>query len=96
MEKKALEEFIANLSPEERERHQALIQECLERKKLIQEYSEKAYKSIHHLSADLENLKHGLIKLANYTKLQSELTRDLFSDVIPLLNTGQPDKLSMN
>jgi len=96
MEKKALEEFIASLSPEERERHQPLIQECLERKKLIREYSEKAYKSIHHLSADLEKLKHGLMKLADYTKLQSELNRDLFSDVIPLLKAVHPDKPSMN
>jgi hypothetical protein len=96
MEKKALEEFIADLSPEERERHQSLIQECLERKKLIHEYSEKAYKSINHLSADLEKLKHGLMKLANYTKLQSDLNRDLFSDVIPLLKTVYPNKPSMN
>jgi hypothetical protein len=96
MEKKALEEFIANLSPEEREKHQALIQECLERKKLIHEYSEKAYKSINHLSADLDKLKHGLMKLANYTKLHSELNRDFFSDVIPLLKRVHPDKQSMN
>jgi len=96
MEKKSLEEFIANLTPEEREKHQALIQECLERKKLIHEYSEKAYKSINHLSADLQKLKNGLIKLADYTKLQRDLNRELFSDVIPLLKTVHPDKPSMN
>lgn len=96
MKKKTLEEFIANLSPEERERHQGLIQECLERKKLIHEHSEKAYKSIHHLSTDLEKLKHGLIKLENYAKLQSDLTHDLFSDVIPLVKTLHPNKPSMN
>ena len=96
MEKKTLEEFIENLSPEERERHQALIQECLERKKRIHEYSEKAYKSIHHLSTDLESLKHELMKLENYAKLQRNLTHDLFSDVIPLIKTLQPNKPSMN
>jgi|WetSurMetagenome_2_1015567.scaffolds.fasta_scaffold82487_3 hypothetical protein len=96
MEKKTLEEFIANLSPEEQERHQALIQECLERKELIHKYSEKAYKSIHHLSADLDKLKHGLMKLATYTKIQSELNSDLFSNVIPLLKIVHPDKPSMN
>ena len=83
MEKSKLEEFIENLSPEERERHQELIRECLERKKLIHEYSEKAYKSIHHLSTDLERLKHGLMKLENYAKLQRDLTHDLFADILP-------------
>ena len=96
MGKKALEAFIANLSPEEQERHQALIRECLERQKLIHEYSEKACKSINHLSADLEKLKHGLMKLTNYTKLQSDFNRDLFSEVIPLLKRVHPDKPSMN
>jgi len=96
MEKKNLEECIANLSPEERARHQVLIQECLERKKLIHEYSEKVYTSIHHLSTDLERLKHGLIKLENYAKLQRDLSHDLFSDVIPLVKTLHPNKPSMN
>ena len=94
MEKKTLEEFIANLSPEEQERHQELIRECLERKKLIHDYSEKAYKSIHHLATDLQRLKHGLMKLENYAKRQRDLAHDLFSDIIPLVK--HPNKPSMN
>ena len=93
MEKSKLEEFIENLSPEERERREALIQECLERKKLIHEYSQKAYKSIHHLSADLEKLKKGLKNLEHYARRQRDLTHHLISDVIPLVH---PNKPSMN
>jgi len=56
MEKKTLEEFIVNLSPEERERHQVLIQECLERKNSLmklENYAKLKRDLTHDLFADV-------------------------------------------
>ncbi len=91
-----LEDFIANLTPEERQKHQSLIQECLKRKEMINKNTEKAINSIDSLNKSIERLKQGIKNLENASRIQCEITNNLLTDILPLIQKLSPGKPSMN
>lgn len=93
---KTIEEYIAVLSPEEREQHRAIIEECLHRKKLIDQNTGVALESVARLNADLEEMNEKLGDLKRSSQILVESTQNLFSTVIPLLKTAANNKPSMN
>lgn len=96
MRKQTLEDYIAGLTPEECEKHQALIHECLLRQRLINEYTHKACSSASQLNLSLEILNQKTHDLQNASRLLKEHTMALFNDLIPLLKATYTIKLSMN
>lgn len=96
MEQKSLEEYIASLTPDEREKHQTLIQECLERKGLLRGYTEKTYDSIEQLSVNLKTINQGITDLQKYINIHQNLASQFLSDLIPLLKSLSDNKLSSN
>ncbi len=96
MEYKTIEEYIAVLSPEEREQHKAIIEECLHRKKLIDQHTGVALESVARLHADLEEMNERLGDLDRSGQILKEATQNLVSTVIPLLKTAASNRPSMN
>jgi len=91
-----LEDFISKLTPEERLKHQALIQECLKRKEMINRNTEKAINSIDCLNKSIERLKQGIKNLENASRIQCEITNNLLTDILPIIQKLTPGKPSMN
>jgi|WetSurSiteA1Bulk_404760.scaffolds.fasta_scaffold234582_1 hypothetical protein len=96
MKEKTLEECIANLSPEEREKHQILIRECLERKKLIREYTEKTDNRLEQLGVNMERLRKYLFDIEKCSMIHSNLVDILDTDFRPLLLSLENTKPSSN
>jgi hypothetical protein len=96
MEKKPLEEFIAKLSPEERIRHKALIEECLERDRIINENTRKTFRAVEDFKTSMENLKQGMKRLERSTELHRDATYNLLSDLLPLLKSLPGNRPSLN
>jgi hypothetical protein len=86
MNQLTLEEYISRLTPDEREKHQSLIKECVERKKLLREYTEKTNNSIQQCSVNLKNVNKGLADIEKYIKIHQDLTYNFLSDLVPLFN----------
>lgn len=91
-----LEDFISKLTPEERLKHQALIQECINRRELINKNTEKAINSIDSLNKSIERLKEGIKTLEQASRIQCEITNNLLTDILPLIQKLSPGKPSMN
>jgi hypothetical protein len=87
MEQKTIDQFIASLTPDELEKHREIIQQCLERKRLIRKYTEKTQNDIAKISDNLQIFKRGLVELENIINIQSGMTEDLLSDIMPLLKS---------
>jgi len=87
MEQKTIDQFIASLTPDELEKHREIIQQCLERKMLIRKYTEKTQNDIAKISDNLQIFKRGLVELENIVNIQSGMTEDLLSDIMPLLKS---------
>jgi hypothetical protein len=96
MQNKTLEDFIASLSAEEREKHQALIRECIDRKRVINENAAKMFESVDKLSSSMQKLRQGLKYIKQTSELHKDVTRKLLSDLVPLLRTLPGNKQSMN
>jgi hypothetical protein len=96
MKQNNLEEFIASLATDEREKHQALIKECLNRKKLIREYTVKTYKSIEQLSVNVKILQNELNDLEKCCKIHTDIMDTLVTDIRPLLLLLANNKPSTN
>ncbi|HMK50423.1 MAG TPA: hypothetical protein VK435_10250 [Thermodesulfovibrionales bacterium] len=96
MGKKPLEDFIAKLSPEERLRHKALIDECLERDRTINENTEKTLKAVEDFKASLSELRQGMTRLEKCTERHRDATFNLLSDLVPLLESLPGNKPSLN
>ena len=96
MEQRTLEEYIASLDPYEREEHQAVIKECLERKKIIWESKEKIYKSTEQIAANINLLHNGLNDLEKSCKIHTDLMDSLVIDIRPLLLSLVDNKPSTN
>ncbi|MEW6418928.1 MAG: hypothetical protein AB1480_12540 [Nitrospirota bacterium] len=96
VEQNSLEKYIATLTPEEREKHNALIQECLEREKFINKYTVKTLNSLSQLITGLEKFNKATADFEKYAKIYKDLSCDLFYELIPLLKTLSHNKPSMN
>ncbi len=96
MEKKTIDQFIASLAPDELEKHGELIQQYLERKMLIRQYTEKTQNDIAKISDDLKIIKKGIVELENIIHIQLSMTQDLLYDVMPILKSLLSSKSSVN
>ncbi|MEW6418921.1 MAG: hypothetical protein AB1480_12505 [Nitrospirota bacterium] len=96
VEQNPLEKYIATLTPEEREKHNALIQECLEREGFINKYTVKTRNSLFQLILGLEKFNKAAADFEKCAKIYKDLYCYLFYDLIPLLKTLSRNKPSMN
>jgi hypothetical protein len=91
-----LEEYIEGLRPEERESFKDLIHECLERKKLIKEYSEGAERSLHQLAKTVRLLRQELIQLDAVSRLCCELAKSVAERASPAMLEDPGIRLTLN
>lgn len=99
MKEKTLKEYIASLTPEEREQHQVLIKECEERERVIRENTEKTRNSLEQLIADLQRINEQASAIKGYAKILKEFTYNFHSNFLPALKTLEAlahNKPSMN
>ncbi len=96
VEQNPLEKYIAALTPEEREKHSALIRECLERNGFINKCADKTHNSLSQLTLRLEKINKAISDFEKCTRSCKDISCDLFYDLIPLLKTLPPEKPSVN
>ncbi len=96
MQPKTLEDLIASLNPDEIEKYRALIEECLERKRLTSEYTEKIFHSLEQVSSNIRTIHNGIKDLERCGKIQSDIIEILQTDIKPLLFSLKEHKPSTN
>ena len=64
--KSRIEEYIKSLTPEERERHKELIEECRKREQEIRESYDSARKSIQEVSENYKKMGENLKKMCEF------------------------------
>lgn len=96
MKQKTLEEYIECLLPAAREKYSVLIQECIQRKKSIRDYTEKTCNSIEELSSNIKIINRRLADLEKCCKIHETLVDDFVYELMPMLksltNTNKPSR----
>lgn len=96
MQPKTLEELIASLNPDEIVKYHDLIEECLERKRLTSEYTEKIFNSLEQVSSNIRTIHNGIRDLERCCKIQSDIIEIMQTDIKPLLFSLKEHRQSAN